>query len=254
MLTNSLDFLAVVLPTAFAFLVEILEDKHRQHRYWRKGVIALGFGISVLTVLQQWNARREAKADREAAVAQTITRTTQSVSDALKREYGPKVVALQGKVDDLTKKVEDQGRGVDEIRGSNIVTGKTPIRVELANPPIQPTTSTFANIGSQWSAVDSIYPDAQNCLKIVFTSTAVVDPLGLRVYFSDRVRRADLMSKFLHQGWVKVADGDLKQVEIAIFGFAGDVPLKPERPLIVNVCSDKEIRPVNFERVNVVRN
>lgn len=51
------------------------------------------------------------------------------------------------------------------------------------------------------------------------------------------------MVTFVYKGFMRVGEKDPKRAEIAMIGFGEDV-LKPERPIVITVCSDKVFEPI----------
>src|SRR5437016_13347479 len=111
-----------------------------------------------------WRANKLAAKDRQEAILETSERVSATVSEsvsksvtkALSDQYTQTINGLQGKVGSLEAQLQTQGRKVDVIGKSNIVTGKNPIRVEVTNPlpgatPGEPALSIHASTMSTTS-------------------------------------------------------------------------------------------------------
>jgi hypothetical protein len=138
-----LSLMVVILPTLFAIGIEVVPEKIKKHLYWPIGVVAFGVGLSVLTGFQMFRANKIAAADRQSAIVETSQRVSESVSESVSRsvtksvseQYTQTINGLQLQIGTLEAQLTAQGRKVDVIRGSNIVTGKEPIKVEVTNQP-----------------------------------------------------------------------------------------------------------------------
>jgi len=142
----------VLLPTLFAVGIEVVSKEIKQHPYWRVAVLAFGIGLSALTWFQMSRANKIASTDRQAAIVETSKQVSAAVSEsvtkAVTKQYQDVVADQKKQISDLQAQVAAQGKDVSVIKGSNIVTGKNPIKVEIANTQAAPPTiegSTFSN-------------------------------------------------------------------------------------------------------------
>lgn len=130
----AIPFLVTVGATVLA-----LKLPHERH-YWKFvwGAIALGVVFSGLTYWQQTRAMRQAAAYRDTAIKDTAKQvakdTTETITQALGEQYTGIIGSLTSQVGDLKGQLASQGKKVDEIGNSNIVTGKKPISVIVENP------------------------------------------------------------------------------------------------------------------------
>jgi hypothetical protein len=138
MLDLLIEFLAVILPTLFAVGIEVVSKKIKDHRYWRFGVIAFGVVVSILTGFQIWKAKEEANADRQGAITETSDRVSKSVSQSVSQQYAQTINNLQLQIESLKHQLDAEGKNVEAIKGSNLLTGKKPIPVEVTNPEGMP--------------------------------------------------------------------------------------------------------------------
>src|SRR5216684_158795 len=141
MVDQILAVAVVLLPTLFAVGIEVVSKEIKAHPYWRIAVLAFGLGLSALTWFQMSQATKAANTERAKAIVETSEKVSAQVSEsvsksvtkALSDQYTGTINSLQGQIGTLQAQLATQGKNVDAIKSSNIVTGKAPIKVELAN-------------------------------------------------------------------------------------------------------------------------
>ena len=258
MLDQILSWLVLVVPVALGLVLILVPEKHedeKRNKRWRLilGVCLILYGG--LSWLQQSRALRASAKDRETAIqeaSQKVAATTSaSVTRTVTDLYSNMISEQKNQIAQLQNQLAVQGKDVSVIKSSNIVTGKSPIKVEIAGA--REIRHQVANIVMSSSSVQSIHPDATYCRKLIFTSEFSTNPVGLTEYFPSPVKYVDSMVTFVYKGFVRVSKDNPKQAEIAMIGFNEDV-LKPERPIVVNVCAESVFEPVKLERRNVVEN
>ena len=126
-------WLPLALSVAFIFVPARSEDE-RRHMKWRLWLVVFAFCFGLLAWWQQTRAIRAASKDRESAIKETSTRVSADVTRAVTSQYAGMIAEQQKKIDALQAQLTVQGKDVATIKGSNIVTGKKPIRVEVTNP------------------------------------------------------------------------------------------------------------------------
>lgn len=133
-----LAWLVIILPALFGLLIELVSKDVREHRFWKVAVVVFGIGLSLLTFYQIHRADKKADADRTNATIETSQRVskqvTESVTRALKEQYASTINGLQLQISHLQSMLSTQGKDVAVIKGSNIVSGKQPVKVEISNP------------------------------------------------------------------------------------------------------------------------
>lgn len=148
MLDHFLPWIVVIAPTFFALGLEVIDERVRKHPYWHYGVIAFGLTLSGLT---WWQQSRETSA-RENAIQETsqqvAAETSKQVTRAVTEQYSQMVADQKRQIADLQDQLTAQGKDVSVIKGSNIVTGKNPVKVEVTNPfpPGEPQTEFRATV------------------------------------------------------------------------------------------------------------
>jgi len=142
MLGILLQLVVVVLPTVLAILMEIATPEMRQYRHWRKFVMAFGFILSALVLFQILYSNKMARIGRENAIKETskqvAAETSKEVTKSVANVYARIVSEQQKQIQELQSQIAAQGKKVDVISSSNIVTGKKPVKVEVMNPPSAP--------------------------------------------------------------------------------------------------------------------
>jgi hypothetical protein len=153
MLDHLLAWVVVIAPTFFALGLEVIDERIRRHFYWRIGVIVFGLSLSGLT---WWQQSREILA-RENAVRETsqqvAAETSKQVTKAVTEQYSQMVADQKRQITELQNQLSAQGKDVSVIKGSNIVTGKNPVRVEVINPPS--ATKETAPLNLSWGQEQS---------------------------------------------------------------------------------------------------
>jgi hypothetical protein len=139
----------VILPTLFAVFIEVTSKKIKERQYWKNAVRAFGVGLSAVTWFQMSRAGRTANIDRQNAIVETSERVSAKVSEsvsksvthAVSEQYTQTINSLQTQIGTLQSQLTTQGKKVDVIQESDIVTGKKPVKVEITNgsPPGNPT-------------------------------------------------------------------------------------------------------------------
>jgi hypothetical protein len=137
-----LELLVILLPTIFALSIEVVSKEMKERPYYRIGIIGFGILLSGLTWLQIYRAHKQAAKEQEIAIEETSERVSSKVSESVSRsvtksvseQYTETINSLQSKIGSLESQLATQGKNVELIKSSNIVTGKQPIQVELANP------------------------------------------------------------------------------------------------------------------------
>jgi len=102
---------------------------------WRYGLVLVGAIFSLLAWWQQTRSLQAAKKDRDEAIKQTSEQVTKSVTEAIGSQYKELIGSLTNQIGNLKGQLAEQGKKVDVIQKSNIVTGKNPIKVEVTNEP-----------------------------------------------------------------------------------------------------------------------
>src|SRR5579859_395677 len=201
MLDQVLAWAVVILPTVFALGIEVVSKEIKEHPYWRIGVLAFGIGLSALTWFQISRATKAATVDRENAIVETSRRVSATVSESVSKsvtksvseQYQQTIDRLQGQIGTLQTQLAAQGQKVDVIGQSNIVTGKRPVKVELATPPPVPQPQIQGiTVLSQTQLPSSPYPDAPFALRVALQPSTAMQPVVFGVVCDNDVLYADL--------------------------------------------------------------
>src|ERR1700687_2421213 len=145
MLDQILAWVVIFFPTALsiAFIfIPARTENERLHMRWRYSLVALGILFSAITGWQQVRAVKASAADREKAIQETSekvsTETSTRVTKAVGEQYKGMVGDLYLQIGTLQSQLAAQGKDVSVIKGSNIVTGAAPLKVEVTNPGVPP--------------------------------------------------------------------------------------------------------------------
>lgn len=176
-----------------------------------------------------------------------LTDTKQQVVDARSEEKIESTRRQQAERD-LTTTVQGVGKSTREGVISDIK--QSPISVHIDGTPAPPTPIKLPNITFTWTPQQSVHDDAQFCQRLVFQSDIPVNPLALIVMFSAPLKYADPVVRDPMIGGVVVNKDDRKRLEIGIRGMAQEI-LRPESPVVINVCSTEDFKPLTAIRANL---
>jgi len=249
----AIPFLVTVGATVLA-----LKLPHERH-YWKfvAGAVVIGLAFSGLAYWQQIRATRQAIGDRDTAIMETSKRvaeeTTKNVTKALGEQYKGIINSLTAQVGELKGQIAAQGRDVGIIKGSNIVTGKTPVKVEVINPTTVSGTQApleVEHVQLLKSAESSKYTDAPFANKLVLQSNVPINPARFAIHFSNAIEHVDwnpAQGHLLFIGGVRIYEKDPKVLIVNIEA-NGDAAVRPESPLVIHVSSANPISVEKFER------
>jgi hypothetical protein len=148
MVDQILSWLISVIPVALGLVVMLVPAKsedQKRHMMWR---YILGLSLIAYGGLSWWQQFRLAKAsvaDREKAIKDTSQQvaaaTSASVTQTVTNLYSQMISDLNSRIAQLQSQLAAQGKDVSAIKGSNIVSGKRPIKVLVTNPSETPGPS-----------------------------------------------------------------------------------------------------------------
>jgi hypothetical protein len=136
-----LGWFVVAVPFLVTVVAAIISLKLPSERHYKKFIgsaVAIGLVFSVLTYWQQVRMVRQAKIDQQSAITATAKETTKNVAASVGKQYDLLVSSLTSQVGELKGQLAAEGKKVDLIGNSNIVTGKTPVHVVVENPSAHP--------------------------------------------------------------------------------------------------------------------
>lgn len=226
-----LAILVVILPTAFAIAVELVSKDIKDRPYWRVVVLVFGFGTSGLTGYQMWRADDHAARDRQEAILETSAKVsesvTKSVGKTLSEQYADTINELQGKIGSLEAQLRTQGKKVDVIGQSNIVTGKNPIRVEVTNPSTAGGGEPTLNIHASSMVTAPQIQYGQHATQIILTTNIRMHGAHVTFLCKDKLNRGEALisgSNYV-EGGGRLDDEHTFQVDIGAPDWAPDFPL-----------------------------
>jgi hypothetical protein len=238
----AIPFIVVIGPTIFALVLEFVSDEIRKSIWWRVGVAAFGIGLSLLTLWQLTSERRAAANEREQAIKDTSTRVSADVTKAVTQQFKQTIADQSNQIAELKKQLAAQGKDVATIKGSNIVTGKNPVRVEVINPPGTPQQAPLEveDARLQVEMEHSTYKDAPYAAKIVLQSNIVINPARFAIVFENPVKYVTWThgkgEGGMTQGGVDILPEDSKIVRINL-NSAPNPAVSPDAPMVIRVAS-----------------
>jgi hypothetical protein len=240
-----LALIVVILPTLFALGIEVVSKEIKDHRYWRIGVIAFGVGLSALTGFQMSQAHKEARVDQEAAIVDTSRRVsaavsesvTQSVTKAVSEQYTQTINELHSEIGSLQAQLAAQSKKVDLIQGSNIVTGKEPIRVEIANPSVLRTGEPQLSIHASAMPVGPNPQYGKNARQIILTTNKVMNGGRVRITCKNKINQGS--ATISGAGVIMRGGGGMIDEKTYVSGI-GSPNWSPDFPLVVTLYFDED--------------
>jgi hypothetical protein len=222
-------------------IVSVLEFKG-----WKRitlvGVfLVLGVG-EVVAIRQADTAHvREIKDTAQQVAAETSTRVSADVTKAVTEQYKQIVSDQQKKIDLLQAKLDEQAKDVKIIKGSNIVTGKKPVPVEVMNPG-SPPGETLPNL--RWTQEDSTPSSGHPVTTVSFQIDGI---LNLPAFVAVCDRPCEIISGTVYRG---LSQGVLLRMDSNVAGFLFNTP-RPLTPgfqcrMALESLDDKPIKVTSF--------
>jgi hypothetical protein len=217
MLNLILSWLVVALPFLGSIWLAFLAERLTKDSKLKAQVVVFGVIVSALTWWQMYRADKQADADRSKAVVETSEKVSASVSEmvtkAVAAQYQQTVDNLNQQIAQLETELQTQGKKVDVIGQSNIVTGKSPIKVEIANGTVPAGAPTPAieglNIMSQEQLSSSPHPDAPYGIKVVISTKTPMQPTKFGLQCDKEVLYGEIMPGSNFTGAMSTRDGRL---------------------------------------------
>lgn len=258
MLDQVLSWLTLVVPVALGLVVILVPAKRedeRSHMRWR---YILGASLILYGGLSWWQQSRTIRAstkDRADAIRKTSTEvaaeTSKEVTKAVTDQYSQMVADQKSQITQLQSQLAAQGKDVSAIKGSNIVTGKNPIKVEVMNETASAAMLPVENVKIFWESETSIHPDAPYAKKVTIQAEAPVDPVLLNIVCDAPLKYGELggpiSGHYLFVGSNEIAKQDAR-IFIVHMESAGTALLRPDSPLVFHLYSDKPINIVTVKR------
>jgi len=251
MVDQVLAVAVVLLPTLFAVGIEMVSKEIKEHLYWRIVVLTFGVGLSVLTWFQMSRANKAASIDRGNAIVETSEKVSAKVSESVSKsvtksvsdQYTQTINSLQLQIGSLQGQLAVQGKNVDAIKGSNIVTGKLPIRVELANPGVLPSGEAPPKIVVSAMPADARPQIGKHARQLILTTNKVMNGAYVSIICEHKINQGMV--------WVSGTGGMTGR-----WGMVGDKKFDvgitspnwaPDFPLVVTLYFDDEIEPCTIQ-------
>lgn len=241
-----LSWFVIAIPLFVTVGATVIALKLPQERHYRKFVIAaiaVGLLFSIITFWQQNRALTQAAQDRDKAIKDTADRvakqTTENVTQALAKQYGTTIT-------EMAKQLAEQGKKVERIGQSDIVTGKKPVSVVVTNP----TPATGA--GEQPLEIHvsrlSATPDPQygrNAAQFILTTNKVMN--GGRVRVECTKGRINQGNAHIPGAGVIMSGGGGVQDDHTYVSDIGSPNWSPDFPLLITLYFDGDLGVCSFK-------
>jgi hypothetical protein len=243
-------WLPIALSVAFIFVPARSEDA-RQHMRWRYWLAAVAVILGALSWWQQSRAIRVSNTDRENAIKETSKQVSADVTKAVTSQYAQMIGDQKAQISQLQNQLAAQSKDVSTIKGSNIVTGKNPIKVEVTNEPSVPTgPMQVENIRLFWEQESSTHADAPYAKKVTIQADTPINPIKLAIICDTALKYGEGGADgkgIMFFGGNEIYKDDAK-IFIVNMTTQGQAALRPDAPLVFHLYSDKPINIVKFER------
>jgi hypothetical protein len=258
MFDQILSWALVILPAAFGFIVIAVPAKSEnkeQHMRWRYILGGLLIAFGVLTWIQQSRAVRQAAQDRESAIQETSTSvaaaTSASVTKTVTDLYSKMLSDQKDQIAQLQSQLAAQSKDVSAIKGSNIVTGKTPIKVEVTNPSPgssapspQPPVLTGMRIASQ-KRIPSGDPKLPYGLEVVVQTDVDISPVRVAVVCDGPIGSG----RFVGTGVYTMINQGTAVGHPEMFLVQWATPTwTPDQPIVVHLFSETAINAIRVQQ------
>ena len=164
------------------------------------------------------------------------------VTKAVTQQYSQMIADQKQENADLKKQLAEQGKKVDVIQKSNIVTGKNPIKVEVTNPP----PGGGEHPPEIHAALHEATPNpqyGQKALEFIVTTNKVMNGARGRVQCSKgKINRgtARVLGTGMTSGGVNTADDHTVIVDFISPNWS------PDYPLSITLYYDDDLGTCNF--------
>jgi hypothetical protein len=245
-----LAWFVVLAPTLFAFGIELVSEQIRKSRKWRVGVIVFGLSLSGTTYWQQSRERSASAKDRQKAIQETSAETSKLVTASVSDLYSHKISEQNMQIADLQAELKAQSRNIDTIKGSDIISGKKPVKVEVTNPSIVQSPPVPMLSGIRIASQKQIPSDDSNLpfgLEVVIQTDTDIVPVKLAVLCDGPIGKGDAA---LEGGgaYTMIIHG-LAEGNDRIFITKWETPAwTPQRPILVRLFSKAAIRAIGLSR------
>jgi hypothetical protein len=253
MLDSILSWVVLLVPVVLGVIVIAVPARHEDekgHMRWRYalGVCLILYGA--ITWWQQSRDRTTAAKERQKAVQETAAETSKQVTATVSDLYSHMISEQKTQIANLESELKAQSRNLDAIKGSDIVTGKKPVRVELTNPGLSPTPPapvlSGIRIASQ-KQVPSDDPSLPFALEVVVQTDVDIVPVKLAVLCDGPIGKGN--AGFEGGGAYTMVTQGLADGNDHIFVTKWETPAwTAQRPIIVRLSSRSAIRVIGLSR------
>jgi hypothetical protein len=172
MFDSVLSWLVLVVPVVLGLIVILVPAKRedaKRHMRWR---YILGASLILYGCITAWQQHRAIKAstkERDDAIKQTSAQVTRDVTKIVGDQYSEVVKNLTDQIGDLKGQLAKQSKDVNTIKGSDIVTGKKPINVNVVNPTSAPPPTAGESLPNvSWTQEQTASVDGKAVTLVTF--------------------------------------------------------------------------------------
>jgi len=221
---------------------------------WRYGLGASLILYGGLVWWQQSRAIREASKDRETAITDTSKKVAADVTKAVTEQYSQMIADQKSRIGELQGQLSEQTKDLRVIKGSNIVTGKQPFKVEVTNgsqtaSPAAPIL-TGIRIASQ-KRIPSDDPNLPYGLEIVVQTDTDIEPVAIAVICDGVIGKGN--GAFSQGGVYTMMKEGLAAGHQNVFITEWKSPTwTPQDPIVMHLFSEGPVKAISVTRVNYV--
>ncbi|MBI4165454.1 MAG: hypothetical protein HY508_06940 [Acidobacteria bacterium] len=133
-MTDLLGWVVLVVPVLTGAVMLFMPESSDRAKRWKIWLLAISIIYTGIVWWWQARANREAAKERTHAIGEASRRVMNETTEAMGKQYGQIIEAMTKQNSALSVQLGEQGRQLQAIGKSDIVTGKRPIPVTVTNP------------------------------------------------------------------------------------------------------------------------
>ena len=182
-----------------------------------------------------WQYREDAEA--KLSQVEAVHQTSENVHKTVKEENQKVIESLGGTITKLGNVVADLQKQVNDIHGSNIITGKKPVPVEVTNPQAHAPGATDGpqvNVASMWATPRPEYGKVAK--EFILTTTKVMDGAHVAVTCENKINQGTAQ---LAGGSAMMSGGGGIQGDHTYIASISSPNWSPRAPLVMTLFFDE---------------
>ena len=241
-----LEFLVVILPSIFGLTMELVNKSIRERWYYRMGIVLFGISLSGLTYLEIYKSHKDAAKEQQTAIEETSNKVSASVSESVSKsvtksvtdQYAQTINTLQTKIGSLEAQLSAQGKKVDIIQKSKVVSGKEPLAVVVTNPSPNQGGPNPAEIHVARLTATPNPQYGKNAVEFILTTNRVMN--GGRVWVTCSKGKINQGTAYIPGANLTMAGGGGVQDDHTYVSGISSPNWSPDFPLVITLYFDSD--------------